>query len=213
MFDVPLAAKCHERFAVDLPDHGEPWDVGLIVGPSGSGKSTVAGRAFGDVLYRGAEWPADRAVIDCFGDAPVRQVVELLTAVGFSSPPSWVKPYHVLSTGERFRCDLARALAGGWAVGSRQWAVRSEAAAVGNGDSPPTAHCPLPTAHCPLSPGRLRRIHLGRRSQRRTGLLRRHCEGHSTRDDPVPIRRGDVPLRRGRVARSGLGAGHGRGAP
>jgi GNAT superfamily N-acetyltransferase len=31
--------------------------------------------------------------------------------VGFSSPPSWVKPYHVLSGGERFRCDLARALA------------------------------------------------------------------------------------------------------
>ena len=34
----------------------------------------------------------------------------MLTAVGFSSPPAWVKPYHVLSTGERFRCDLARAL-------------------------------------------------------------------------------------------------------
>ena len=31
--------------------------------------------------------------------------------MGFSSPPSWVKPYHVLSNGEQFRCDLARALA------------------------------------------------------------------------------------------------------
>jgi GNAT superfamily N-acetyltransferase len=39
--------------------------------------------------------------------------VELFTAVGFGSPPSWVKPYHVLSNGERFRCDLARALAAG----------------------------------------------------------------------------------------------------
>ncbi len=34
----------------------------------------------------------------------------MLTAVGFSSPPAWVKPYCVLSQGERFRCDLARAL-------------------------------------------------------------------------------------------------------
>jgi GNAT superfamily N-acetyltransferase len=110
MFDVPLTAKCSERFAVELPDPSEPWGIGLIVGPSGSGKSTVACRALGDVLYRGAEWPTDRAVIDCFGDMPVRQVVELLTAVGFSSPPSWVKPYQVLSTGERFRCDLAKAL-------------------------------------------------------------------------------------------------------
>jgi len=24
--------------------------------------------------------------------------------------PSWIKPYHVLSNGEQFRCDLARAL-------------------------------------------------------------------------------------------------------
>ena len=113
MFDVSLSEKATERFSVELPDRDEPWDVGLIVGPSGSGKSTVASRFFADVLYQGADWATDRAVIDCFGDLPVRQVVELFTAVGFSSPPSWVKPYHVLSCGERFRCDLARALAGG----------------------------------------------------------------------------------------------------
>ncbi len=113
MFDVSLAEKATERFSVELPDRDEAWDVGLIVGPSGSGKSTVAGQFYADELYRGAEWPDDRAVIDCFGDLPVRQVVELFTAVGFSSPPSWVKPYQVLSCGERFRCDLARALAGG----------------------------------------------------------------------------------------------------
>ncbi len=122
MFDVPLAEKVTERFSVDLPARDEPWDVGLIVGPSGSGKSTVAGRFFTDELYQGAAWPAEQAVIDCFGELPVRQVVELFTAVGFSSPPSWVKPYAVLSCGERFRCDLARAWrAGGqWAVGSGQ---------------------------------------------------------------------------------------------
>ena len=110
MFDVSLAEKATERFAVELPGDDEAWEVGLIVGPSGSGKSTVAAEFYGEKLYRGAEWPDDRAVIDCFDDVPVRQVVELFTAVGFSSPPSWVKPYRVLSCGERFRCDLARAL-------------------------------------------------------------------------------------------------------
>jgi GNAT superfamily N-acetyltransferase len=113
MFDVPLAEKAVERFQVELPGAEEPWEVGLIVGPSGSGKSTVASQFYGEQLYRGAEWPDDRAVIDCFGELPVRQVVELFTAVGFSSPPSWVKPYRVLSCGERFRCDLARALGKG----------------------------------------------------------------------------------------------------
>ncbi|MEM6329111.1 MAG: ABC transporter ATP-binding protein [Planctomycetota bacterium] len=113
MFDVPLGERCVERFHAELPDEDEPWEIGLIVGPSGSGKSSVARQAFGEHLAGRADWPADRAVIDCFGDTPVRQVVALLTAVGFSSPPSWVKPYAVLSNGERFRCDLARALASG----------------------------------------------------------------------------------------------------
>lgn len=111
MFDVPLAEKCTEKFRVDLPALDEDWQVGLIVGPSGSGKSTIAREFFGDVLYQEAAWPSDRAVIDCFEGVPLKQVVELFTAVGFSSPPSWVKPYQVLSCGERFRCDLARALA------------------------------------------------------------------------------------------------------
>ncbi len=43
----------------------------------------------------------------------MRQITGLLTAVGFSSPPSWIKPYGVLSNGEQFRCDLARGLAEG----------------------------------------------------------------------------------------------------
>ncbi|GHT39908.1 hypothetical protein FACS189427_13820 [Planctomycetales bacterium] len=35
----------------------------------------------------------------------------LFTTVGFSSPPSWLKPFNVLSNGEKFRCDLAMSLA------------------------------------------------------------------------------------------------------
>src|SRR5207247_1429153 len=31
--------------------------------------------------------------------------------VGFSSPPAWLRPFHVLSTGEQFRASLARLLA------------------------------------------------------------------------------------------------------
>ncbi len=111
MFDVPLGERAEASFEVEVPDAEEDWSIGLIVGPSGSGKSTIAREAFGGGLYHGEAWPNDRAVIDCFGETPVRKVVELFTAVGFGSPPSWVKPYGVLSNGEQFRCDLARALA------------------------------------------------------------------------------------------------------
>jgi len=110
MFDVPLVEKLRERFSVELPDENEAWRVGLIVGPSGSGKSSVARAVYKDCVWREADWPKDRAVIDGFGDLPTKTIVRTLTAVGFSSPPSWVKPYHVLSNGERSRCELARAL-------------------------------------------------------------------------------------------------------
>lgn len=116
MFDVPIAERAVERFAVELPGEDEAWRVGLVVGPSGSGKSTVAREAFGDALYRAGEWPEDRAVVDCFGDLGARAVTDLFVSVGFGSPPSWVKPYAALSNGERFRCDLARALARGAAA-------------------------------------------------------------------------------------------------
>jgi len=113
MFDVPLAQRATQRFAVQLPDdfRETPWRIGLVVGPSGSGKTTIARALFGGQLYQCREWPADRAVIDGLGDRPIKEITGLFTAVGFSSPPSWIKPYQVLSGGEQFRCDLARALA------------------------------------------------------------------------------------------------------
>jgi GNAT superfamily N-acetyltransferase len=115
MFDVPITQRVSEQFRVELPPldgpEGVPWQIGLIVGPSGSGKSTIAREIFGQRLCRQQEWPRDRAVIDGLGDRPIKEITGLFTAVGFSSPPSWIKPYHVLSGGERFRCDLARALA------------------------------------------------------------------------------------------------------
>ena len=112
LFDVPLAERATQSFTVELPALDEPWQIGVIVGPSGSGKSTVARAAYGDAVYQRSAWPADRAVIDCFGELPTKQIAAMLTAVGFSSPPSWIKPYWTLSNGEQFRCDLARALLG-----------------------------------------------------------------------------------------------------
>ncbi len=115
MFDVPLSRKAASVFRAELPALAEPWQIGLIVGPSGSGKSTIARRVFGEQLYAGHAWPTDHAVIDAMGDLPIKSITGLFTSVGFSSPPSWIKPYAVLSNGEQFRCDLARALSVGCA--------------------------------------------------------------------------------------------------
>ena len=110
MFDLPLGGTCRREFRVEVPGLDDEWRIGAIVGPSGSGKTTIARQAFGNDLYAGRKWPPDAAVVDAFGDLPIKVITRTLTAVGFSSPPSWVKPYAALSNGEKFRCDLARAL-------------------------------------------------------------------------------------------------------
>ena len=110
MFDLQAAKTAREEFHVELPDDDD-WQIGVIVGPSGSGKSTVARHAYGEQFVTGHEWPHDQAVVDGFDESlSIKDVTAALTAVGFSTPPCWVKPYAVLSGGQKFRCDLARAL-------------------------------------------------------------------------------------------------------
>ena len=118
LFDVPWEERSARRFVAEVPSEEEAWEIGLIVGPSGSGKSTVAREAFGERIDRGASWPSGRAVVDGFGELPIKEVTGLLTAVGLGSPPTWLRPYEVLSNGERFRCELARALSVGLQVGA-----------------------------------------------------------------------------------------------
>src|SRR5262245_53967075 len=111
LFDVAPAQKSEAVWNVELPIEDREWHVGLIVGPSGSGKSTIARELFPDSYVNGYEWPADKSVIDAFPDMSIKDITLLLSSVGFSSPPSWMRPYRALSNGEQFRATLARALA------------------------------------------------------------------------------------------------------
>lgn len=114
LFDVPPSERAELRWDVDLPLQDQPWNVGLIVGPSGSGKSTVARELFGRSMISGHRWPKGKSLLDAFPvDMSIKDIVELLSSVGFSSPPSWTRSFSVLSTGEQFRVTMARAMAEG----------------------------------------------------------------------------------------------------
>src|SRR5690625_2585960 len=98
------------NLAVDLDGD---WSIGVIVGPSGSGKSSI-GRALwgGGAFYEPDGWPEDAPIVDAIapgGDFDA--VTGALSSAGLGDVPTWLRPYRVLSTGQRFRADLARVLA------------------------------------------------------------------------------------------------------
>ena len=107
-YDVKLDhAQEHLRGNIDLP---EDWQIGVIWGGSGTGKTTIARELFGDQMITGFEYHAKSVVDDMPKNCDMAEIEKMFYSVGFGSVPSWMKPYSVLSNGEKMRVDLARAL-------------------------------------------------------------------------------------------------------
>ena len=88
----------------------EQWNIGLIVGGSGTGKTTIANELFKEQLITKFEYNNQSVLDNMPKDTTIEDIEKMFYSVGFSSVPSWLKPYKVLSNGEKMRVDLARAL-------------------------------------------------------------------------------------------------------
>jgi ABC-type molybdenum transport system ATPase subunit/photorepair protein PhrA/GNAT superfamily N-acetyltransferase len=97
----------HFKGDIDIPYN---WQIGLIVGKSGTGKTTIAKQLFEDAYITSYEYTAETVLDDMPKECSVEQITSAFNSVGFSSPPSWLKPYSVLSNGQKMRVDLARAI-------------------------------------------------------------------------------------------------------
>lgn len=108
MFDCQINSVRRE-FDVNIPIEDLNWNVGLIVGASGTGKTTIAKKVFDNYeLFSGFNWRSS-SVLDDFDDKfTAKEITEILCKVGFSSPPDWLKPFSVLSNGQKMRVELAR---------------------------------------------------------------------------------------------------------
>lgn len=110
MFDLQTD-QVKEHFVGDIevePD-GD-WQIGLIVGNSGTGKTTIAKELFPDAYVTDYKYEGETILDDMPEGCSVEDITKAFSAVGFSSAPSWLKPYAVLSNGEKMRVDIARAL-------------------------------------------------------------------------------------------------------
>lgn len=97
----------HFQGSIEMP---EKWQIGLIVGKSGTGKTTIAKQLFSDSYITNFEYNQETVLDDMPKQCNVEQITSAFNSVGFSSPPSWLKPYSVLSNGQKMRVDLARAI-------------------------------------------------------------------------------------------------------
>ncbi len=95
----------------ELPIEGTGWQIGLVVGPSGSGKTSIGAQFWPKTplydLY--SNWPGDTPIIDSIAPhGDFNAVTASLAAVGLGDVPAWLRPFSVLSNGEKFRAGLAR---------------------------------------------------------------------------------------------------------
>ncbi len=105
-----VESGCNWQHTANLPFEDRDWKIGLIVGPSGSGKTSIGDKIFNKPihdLYNG--WDNNKPIIDCIApDRDFNMVTGALSAVGLGDVPAWLRPFNVLSNGEKFRAGLAR---------------------------------------------------------------------------------------------------------
>lgn len=89
---------------IKIPVFPKDFEIGLIVGSSGSGKTTILRTVFGD--EQTIKWEDGKSIASHF--VSFDEASQRFGAVGLNSIPTWLKPYNVLSNGERFRANVAR---------------------------------------------------------------------------------------------------------
>ncbi|MFC8332751.1 hypothetical protein [Streptomyces olivaceus] len=112
LFNAEDGTRFDHTADLDIDDGN--WKIGIVVGPSGSGKTSIGSRIWGpEHLYTpDGRWPDNAPIVDAIAPGgSFDAVTAALGQVGLGDVPSWLRPYRVLSNGERFRADLARIIA------------------------------------------------------------------------------------------------------
>ncbi len=104
-FDIQNREETSVSIPMNLDDINEfDWNIGVIYGGSGSGKTTIL-KHLG--MIRDVKLDREKSLISNFDWLEPKDATLLLTSMGLSSIPTWLRPFHLLSNGEQYRAQLA----------------------------------------------------------------------------------------------------------
>ena len=104
-FDIQNKEETEVEVSFNLSEAKDfDWNIGVIYGSSGSGKTTILKR-MGELSK--SNFDCEKPLISNFNWLEPKDAALLLTSMGLSSVPTWLRPFHLLSNGEQYRAELA----------------------------------------------------------------------------------------------------------
>jgi ABC-type lipoprotein export system ATPase subunit/GNAT superfamily N-acetyltransferase len=105
-FDIQNKTESNVIVEANLENLPKEWNIGVIYGGSGTGKTTILKNYFKKEMDE-SYFDNSKSLISNFDWLEPKEATFLLSAMGLSSVPTWLRPFNTLSNGEQYRANLA----------------------------------------------------------------------------------------------------------
>ena len=105
-FDIQNKTESNVTIEANLEHLPKDWNIGVVYGGSGTGKTTILKNFFKKEMNT-YNFDYKKSLISNFDWLQPKDATFLLSSMGLSSVPTWLRPFHTLSNGEQYRASLA----------------------------------------------------------------------------------------------------------
>jgi ABC-type lipoprotein export system ATPase subunit/GNAT superfamily N-acetyltransferase len=105
-FDIQNKDESNVIVEANLENLPSQWNIGVVYGGSGTGKTTILKNYFKKEMDK-SYFDNSKSLISNFDWLEPKDATFLLSAMGLSSVPTWLRPFNTLSNGEQYRANLA----------------------------------------------------------------------------------------------------------